>query len=109
MKTGIIIAALALSTVACGNPPSRGIVDEVQHTDAWIQIVPGTQPLCTGSGSTQVCTPGSAPQIISWPERWEIKISNPDESGWVQVDSVAFKQCKPGSNYPECTRDRWQS
>lgn len=43
------------------------------------------------------------------PERWEIKISNPDESGWVQVDSVAFKQCKPGSNYPECTRDRWQS
>ncbi|WPH57752.1 hypothetical protein [Mycobacterium phage WXIN] len=68
MKRLLLVAVTSLALAACGNPPERGIVLDGDYTPAWIQVIPGTPPMC--SGNPVICTPGTPMQVIPWPDRW---------------------------------------
>lgn len=96
------VAALAISVAGCGNPPERGVVTDANYTPAWVQIIPGTPPVC--SGNPPICTPGMPMQVIPWPDRWEIEITDTrGESGWRELSEAEYERCNLAEVYPECT------
>ena len=96
------VAALAISVAGCSNPPERGVVTDANYTPAWIQVIPGTPPIC--SGNPPICTPGTPMQIIPWPDRWAIEITDSrGESGWRELSEDEYNRCNLAEVYPECT------
>jgi hypothetical protein len=96
-----ISAAISLALVACGAPDSGRVADGRYHpaSSYWVS---GTSPICSGSGSSRVCTPGTPGHMQFNPESWELRIINGDEDGWRNVDETTFHRCNVDEHFPEC-------
>ena len=95
-------AILLVVLLAGCSAPDHGKVTDRQHTDAWVQIIPGQPPICGGNPPS--CTPGMPMQMIPWPESWSIEITNGDDSGSRDVDRDTYNKCTVGTMFPECAR-----
>ena len=47
------------------------------------------------------------PQIIPWPDSWQLKLKNTakdgrDDEGWREVTQSEYVHCAIGAVYPEC-------
>lgn len=99
---GIAAAAAAAFVAGCTPAPERGTVTNTQHTEAWVQIIPGAPPIC--SGNPPICTPGMPMQVIPWPEAWSVEITAPNgDHGWRDVSQAEYQRCPAKSAFPECT------
>ncbi|AHN83993.1 hypothetical protein SEA_ORANGEOSWALD_84 [Mycobacterium phage OrangeOswald] len=106
-SVAVALAALIAPLAACGGDqpvPAHGTVIDREFTPAWVQMIPGTPPVC--SGNPPVCTPGTPPQLIPWPDQWSMTIrdlNNPEWQGTVTDGTpTTFDQCEVGELWPEC-------
>ncbi|QYW01193.1 hypothetical protein SEA_YINZ_85 [Mycobacterium phage Yinz] len=107
MKRAVVVAAVALTAVACaGGPrvPEHGTVVGRDYHQAWMQYIPGTPPIC--SGNPPICSPGTPAQMIWHPETWTVTIRDLDNPEWegtvTDTNSRTFDQCEVGELWPEC-------
>ena len=100
IRTVSAVAALAISVAGCSNPPERGVVTDANYTAAWIQVIPG---MTTCAGNPPICTT-TPMQVIPWPDRWEIEITDSQgNSGWRELSEDEYNRCNLAEVFPECT------
>ena len=97
----VLMTALTLS--ACADTPrvpERGTVVDRNHSDAWVQFIPGTT-MC--SGNTCTTTPA---QLIHHPEEWQVTIRDEHNFDWkgtvTDSTSTTYDKCGIGELWPEC-------
>lgn len=111
MKRIAIAAGAALLLAGCGDHPvpEHGTVTDAKFTPAWTQVIPGTPPMCSGSGTSFTCTPGMPMQVIPWPDAWGLEITdlnNHDWKGTVEVSHDVYDRCNLGELWPDCSDPR---
>lgn len=108
-----IVILLALVLVGCSKPPVEGYVIDGDYQPAWTQFIPGTPPSQSCSGGygnvPRTCTwsPGTPPQWIPWPPRWELELQNTrnddrDKTGTREVTREVYERCNVGEKFPDC-------
>ncbi|QHB37396.1 hypothetical protein I5G58_gp094 [Mycobacterium phage BirdsNest] len=112
MKRALIAAAAALVLAGCGDDrrpvPEHGLVTDANFTPAGVTFIPGMPGSCSGAGTTMVCSPGTPPMFIPYPDEWRLTITdldNPDWVGSVEVSEQVYNQCNLRELWPECSRE----
>lgn len=90
-----VCALIALSPIACA--PSSGRVADAN----W---VPGTAPVCSGTGSSRTCVAGMPGHMQYDPQSWELRLIDGESDGRKDVDETTFHKCHVGDHFPEYAR-----
>lgn len=96
-----LISTLALGACS-GTPrvPERGTVVDREHSEAWVQVIPGTT-ICDGKTCTTTPT-----QLIHHPEEWRVTIRDERNFDWKGTvtahTSTTYDKCEVGELWPEC-------
>lgn len=86
-----LMSTLALGACS-GTPrvPERGTVVDREHSEAWVQVIPGTTPT----------------QLIHHPEEWRVTIRDERNFDWkgtvTDHASTTYDKCEVGELWPEC-------
>jgi hypothetical protein len=89
-----VVAAGVLAVVGCA--PESGEVVGRDYSPAWMS----TTTQCTTSGRVQVCSP----QVIHYPESWNLRLDDGQDTGWVSVTDDEYDRCHVGDHYPDCAQ-----
>lgn len=87
-----LISTLALGACS-GTPrvPERGTVVDREHSEAWVQVIPGTT---------------MPTQLIHHPEEWRVTIRDERNFDWkgtvTDHTSTTYDKCEVGELWPEC-------
>lgn len=108
-RTALLALAAALALAGCGGDhpvPEHGLVTDADFTPAGITFIPGMPGSC--SGNPPVCSPGTPPMFIPYPDEWRLTITdldNPDWTGTVEVSEAVYNQCNLRELWPECSQE----